>query len=82
MMWGGYDGWGWWGGHMLFSALFWIVVVVAIAFAVRWAVRSAHDGRPGGDPRGESALDILNKRYARGEIGREEFEEKRRHIGA
>jgi hypothetical protein len=53
--------------------------------------RSHHRGSclylsPGGRPpqeRGqapETALDILNKRYARGEIDTAEFEEKRRAI--
>jgi putative membrane protein len=31
--------------------------------------------------RGESAREILDKRYARGEIGKEEYEEKKRDIG-
>lgn len=30
----------------------------------------------------DSALDVLNRRYARGEINREEYEEKRRVITA
>ncbi|HTN71566.1 MAG TPA: SHOCT domain-containing protein [Methylomirabilota bacterium] len=33
-----------------------------------------------GEEVAESALDILNKRYARGEINREEYEEKKRTI--
>jgi putative membrane protein len=31
-------------------------------------------------PPAETALDLLKKRYARGEIGRDEFEEKRRDL--
>ncbi len=30
--------------------------------------------------RGESARDILDKRYARGEIGKQEYEDKKRDI--
>jgi putative membrane protein len=39
-------------------------------------------GRDFGRGPGEagSALDILNERYARGEIGKEEFEQKKRDL--
>ena len=57
---------------MLINMIFWILVIIGIVFLVIWVVR-----RVGGAERGkneESALDILKKRYARGEITKEEYE--------
>jgi len=59
---------------MGFGWLFWIV----IAGVLIWAALALSGRRPSGRP--ESALDILEKRYARGEISREEFEEKKRDL--
>jgi putative membrane protein len=59
---------------MVASFLFILALVLAIAWGVQWAVR-------GGVGRTEdSALEILKRRYARGEISKEEFEEKKRDI--
>ena len=59
---------------MVASFLFVLALVLVIAWGVQWAVR-------GGLGRTEdSALEILKKRYARGEISKEEFEEKKRDI--
>ena len=55
--------------------VFWVLIVVAIVFFIRYLVRgprsAAHDG---------SAMEILKARYARGEISKEEFEGKRRDL--
>jgi putative membrane protein len=62
------DGWGvliW-----LASAAFWILVIAGIVALVR-----GHGGSSG--PSGGSALRLLEERYARGEISREEFFERR-----
>lgn len=69
-------GWGymgWWGFAMMI--LFWILVIAGIVFLVRWVTQ-----RGSGGPGEETALDILKKRYARGEIGKEEYEEKKRDL--
>ncbi len=78
MMWSGS---GWFG--MIFGLLFMILVfalVVALAvFLVRWLGDGPMRGSTGKGPTTEStALDILKQRYARGEIDKEEFEERRR----
>ncbi len=67
-------GMGWLG--MVFMGLFWIVVVVGIALLVVFLARSGNRPRTGED----SALGILRERYARGEIGKEEFEAKKRDL--
>ena len=72
--WGG-GGFGYFG--MLPMLFFWLLIIAGLILLVRWAMTSGDAGR--GAP-GESALDIIKKRYARGEIGKEEFEAKRREI--
>jgi len=65
------------GGGGLFMLLFWGIVLVAIVVALR----SRWTGEPGQDAEpGDSALEILGRRYARGEIDREEFEAKKRDL--
>jgi putative membrane protein len=80
--WGMHMMWGSWGiGMMLMMFLFWAAIIVAIVFVIRWLISSSHPASqapPGHAP--ESALDILKKRYARGEISKPEFDEMRRNL--
>lgn len=82
--WGMELGWGW-GGWLiggLVLLLFWGGVIALAFFAMRALVRS----NPGRDERGsrpssrETALEILQKRYARGELSREEFLDMKRDL--
>ncbi|MBX3646869.1 MAG: SHOCT domain-containing protein [Rhodocyclaceae bacterium] len=75
-MWGHMDGFGW-GGMGFGMILFWglIVVVIAVLLRVLWG-----GGAPAERGQGRSALDVLKERYARGEIEREEFEQKKRDL--
>jgi len=60
-------------------AAFWITVVVGIVFLMRWLALLTRSGSHGTSS-GDSALEILKKRYARGEINKEEFEAKKREM--
>lgn len=74
MGWGNHMGdWGagWWILMALLMVVFWGLV---IAGAV-WLVRSLMGERHGPDP--GSAIDVLDHRLARGEIGPEEYRERR-----
>lgn len=72
-------GWGYGGLGMIFMALFWVFVVVGIVLLVKW-ISGAGPGQGMKPPGGESALDVLKKRYASGEISKEEFEEKKKDL--
>ncbi len=56
-----------------------ILIGLVVAYAAGWRPGSAQQ-----PPRQQelSALDILNTRYARGEISREEYQDMRRDLGA
>ena len=76
-MWGG-------GGWMFFGPLMMIVFVAAIVLVVvlmvRWLGGPGH-GAAHHPPPGRTPVDILKERFARGEIDKEEFEERRRALG-
>ena len=78
-MWGHYGNYGWWWGGAVHMLLFWIVLILVIAALAKWIFGKPADS-PREAPRGQSALDILKERYARGEIGKEEFEQKKRDL--
>jgi putative membrane protein len=58
------------GGGMFMGMIFLILVIAA---AVWWLTKGAGAGDRGRSP-GESPLDILKRRYAAGEITKEQFE--------
>ena len=57
--------------------VFWVAVIVGIVFLVKWIVDQSRTNQR----RDESPLEILKRRYAAGEITKEEFEEKKRDLG-
>ena len=73
----GMMGWGWFGP--LFMLVFWVLIVVLIILLVRRLVSAGHPNVTG-PPQENSALEILKKRYARGEINKEEFEDKKKDL--
>lgn len=79
MMWPGY-GWGY-GGFAWIMPIVGIVVVGLIIWGIVMLARRGSAGCCGPSrSTTESALDVLKRRYASGEIGKEEFEEKKRAI--
>lgn len=63
----------------IFILLFWGLLIAGIVALVKWLFSSSGStdvGLPPGSRR--TALDILEERYARGEIDKDEFEERKR----
>lgn len=84
----GYGGGAGYGGaiivHLIFGALLFIILVALAVILVRFALRG---GRRGMWMRQmmnehESAVQILKERYAKGEIDKREFEEKKKDLTA
>lgn len=89
-MWGG----GMWGGtgwmFTLIMILFWLLILLALAGGVYWlfsrlfsnnSPRSSASETRAENPT-EEALNILNERYARGEIDDEEYASRKRKMKA
>jgi len=76
--WGrGFHGWGMMLGGGLVMLLFWLAVIGGLV----WLVTSnAQRGPASAGRQEESALDVLKRRYARGEISKQEYEDMRRDL--
>lgn len=70
---------GW--GQMMFGGLmmivFWGGIILLIVLLVRWIGPASSDGREGTSRRSRP-LEILQERFARGEIDKQEYEERRK----
>jgi putative membrane protein len=68
-----FEGHGFGGGGMW---IFWILLVIALIWFATFATRR----ESGPSKRQKSAREILEERYARGEIERDEFEQKKKDL--
>jgi putative membrane protein len=59
-----------------FMLVLWVLIVIGIIFFIRFMVRAGRSGRW----KENDVLEILKRRYARGEITKEEFEQKRKDL--
>jgi putative membrane protein len=71
-MWHMYDGHHYWGMHF-FWWIFWVIIII-------WAYRTS---RKNTSPQAkeDGALEILKKRFAKGEITKDEYEEMKKTLG-
>ena len=69
-------GFGWWWFMPIFFILFWGLIIWGIVALVRGLSVS----RGSDSPTADSALEVLKKRYARGDISKEEYEEKKHDL--
>ena len=61
-------------GFGVMMLILWIPVIIGLVLLIKYLSEG------GAKRREESALEILEKKYARGEISNEEFEEKKKDL--
>lgn len=65
-------------GGMWFGWFFWLVILIVIIWVI---VNQLNKGKQGSQlSQSESTLDILKKRYAKGELTKEQFEQMKKDI--
>jgi len=88
LIWGWYTGgWGMMGPYMMggfgwmwLMPVFSIVLLGLIIWAIVASVRSLGESRGKDSLKTSPALEVLKERYARGEISKEEYEEKKKDL--
>ncbi len=79
-MMGGFD-FGMFGVGMLAMAVFWVLVIGGGIWLIVALARGSRQTPSLTAASGQSPLDLLNARYARGEITKEQFEQMKRDLG-
>ena len=76
------QGWGGMGIGMTGMAVLWILVIILIVVLVSTLAKGALGSGAARERRQEkTALNILQERYAAGEIERDDYEQKKRDLG-
>ena len=75
---GEYGGMGWFGPGFggVFMILWWVLIIAGIVALARWLMSLSR----GDAPPEKGAREILDERYAQGEIDREEYEKRKRDL--
>lgn len=75
---GGFEHIGWGGGFLMM--VFWTVFVITILIWIFKTVQNRSNRRTFSGLKNETSLDILKKRYARGEISKEEYDKIKKDL--